>query len=63
MASEVITVTVHPTGESGLEIQFDTPGGRVVKNDLAYIEANGGYKVTIRINEKFEVDSKLELGA
>jgi hypothetical protein len=60
---KVISVTVRPHGESGLEIQFDSPQGRITKGDLAYIEASGGYKVTITVNEKFEVISKSALAA
>jgi hypothetical protein len=60
---KVISVTVRPRGESGLEIQFDSPQGRITKGDLAYIEASGSYKVTITVNEKFEIISKSELAA
>jgi hypothetical protein len=60
---EVISVTVRPRGESSLEIQFDSPQGHVTKGNLAYIEASGGYKVTITVNERLEVISKSELAA
>jgi hypothetical protein len=60
---KVISVTVRPRGESGLAMQFDSPQGRMTKGDLAYIEASGGYKVTITVNETFEVISKSELAA
>lgn len=62
-ASKKISITVHPPGESGLEIQFDTSRGQFIKNDLAYIEAAGGYKVTIWIKKNFEIYSDSKLGA
>jgi hypothetical protein len=58
---KAISVTVHPRGESGLEIQFDSPQGRIIKGDMAYIESWGGYKVTISVNKKLEVTSELKL--
>jgi len=42
-ASKAISIRVHPQGESGLEIRFDTPSGRIKKDELAYIETSGGY--------------------
>lgn len=58
---KAISVIVHPQGESGLGIQFETHEGQKKKNDLAYIEPSGSYTVTIRISKSFEVTSKSDL--
>ena len=58
-----VSITVHPKGESDLAIIFDTPEGKKGKNDLAYFEASGGYKINIEINERFEITAKGTIGA
>jgi len=55
---EKFSVTVHPKGESSLAIQFDTPEGQKKKDDFVYFEASGGYRITIEINERFEITAK-----
>jgi hypothetical protein len=62
-SSKSISITVQSVGESALEMQFDTPKGRIIKDDLAYVESRGGYKVTIKIDEDFNVDSTSKLVA
>ncbi len=54
-------VVVKPNGESGLEIAFSADGKRFTKNDLAYIERNGGYCVAITICDDMEITSETKL--
>src|SRR5215470_629064 len=48
-------VGVRPLGESGLEIVFSAQGKEVKQDDLAYIEAGGGYCVTLTIDAQLKV--------
>lgn len=38
-------VTVHPSGESGLKLQFEVGGRKVASGPDGYIESRGGYRV------------------
>lgn len=49
------TVLVHPKGEGGLKLSFTSSGQKFEKNGLAYVESLGGYRVTLVIDEKFNV--------
>jgi hypothetical protein len=54
-AGETVSVIVHPVGESDLEIAFTGDGRHVVKRDLAYLEASGGYCVTLVVDSQLQV--------
>ncbi len=54
-------VIVKPSGECGLEIAFSADGNRFTKSDLAYIERNGGYCVTITVSDDMEITSETKL--
>jgi len=43
------TVSVKPTGETGLSIAFDKDGQRVTHGPSGYFEASGMYQVTATI--------------
>lgn len=51
------SVVVHPSGDSGLKIQFLVDGVHQQNGDLAYIQDFGGYCVIIRIADEFVVSS------
>jgi hypothetical protein len=48
-------VTVRPRGESGLRIAFDAGSRHIDVDDLAYIEAGGGYRVAITVQADLKV--------
>jgi hypothetical protein len=50
-------VVVRPRGESGLQMEFLANGQRIAKDDLAYIEAGGGYCVTLEIDAHLKVET------
>ena len=56
-AGSSVDIVVHPKGESGLSISFVALGKEIKKDDLAYIESSGGYRVIVRIDEKLNVSS------
>ncbi len=56
---EAVTLRVHPRGESGLTMSFDTAKGRHTKGDLAYIESGLGYKVHLTIDPDYNIRSTL----
>ena len=49
--------TVRPLGESGLRISFDAGGQRIDVDDLAYIEASGGYRVAVTVQPDLKVSA------
>jgi len=49
--------TVRPPGESGLRVVFDAGGQRIDVDDLAYIEASGGYRVTVTVQPDMKVSA------
>ena len=51
-------IKVHPPGESGLIIKFKADSREFGKDDLAYIESSGGYRITITISDNLEITSK-----
>jgi hypothetical protein len=57
-----VSIAVYPKGETTLAIQFDTPEGKKQKSDFAYFEASGGYRVTVEINDRFEISAKVTIG-
>ena len=50
-------LTVRPPGESGLRVAFDVGGHRVDVDDLAYIEAAGGYHVAVIVQPDLKVSA------
>lgn len=54
-----IALVVHPQGESGLQIEFTVDGHAKKKDDLAYLEASGGYCVAVRISETLDITSDI----
>ena len=55
---ETISCTVHPRGESSLQISFISDSVAVVKNDLAYLESAGGYRADILIDSDMNISCK-----
>jgi hypothetical protein len=55
------TLTVRPRGESGLRVSFDSRGRHVNVDDLAYIEASGGYRVAVNVQPDLKVEAKATL--
>jgi hypothetical protein len=49
--------TVRPRGESGLRVAFDAGGQRIDVDDLAYIEAGGGYRVAVTVQPDLKVSA------
>ncbi len=49
--------TVRPPGVSGLRVTFDTGGQRIDVDDLAYIEARGGYRVAVTVQPDLKVSA------
>jgi len=49
------SLTVRPTGESGLRIAFDAGNQHIDVDDLAYIERRGGYRVTVTVQPDLKV--------
>jgi hypothetical protein len=49
--------TVRPPGESGLRISFDAGDQRIDVDDLAYIEASGGYRVAVTVQSDLKVSA------
>jgi hypothetical protein len=54
-------VTVRPRGESGLRVSFDSHGRHVDVDNLAYLEASGGYRVAVNVQSDLTVDAKATL--
>ena len=46
---DAVTTIVHPSGESSLKINFQHGGRVVTKDDLVYIESDGGYVTIITV--------------
>jgi hypothetical protein len=49
--------TVRPPGESGLRVTFDAGSQRIDVDDLAYIEAGGGYRVAVTVQPDLKVSA------
>ncbi len=49
---------VHPLGESGLELACRLADRRIETSNLSYIEASGGYAVTITVRHDGHVECK-----
>lgn len=54
-------LTVHPRGESGLRVTFDAGSQHIDVDDLAYIEAGGGYRVTVTVQPDLKVSASSDL--
>lgn len=54
-------VTVRPRGESGLRVAFDAGSQHIDVDDLAYIEASGGYGVAVTVQSDLKVSVSLDL--
>ena len=50
-------VTVRPRGESSLRIMFDAGSQHIDVDDLAYIEARGGYRVAVTVQPDLKVSA------
>jgi len=50
-------LTVHPRGESGLRVAFDAGSQHIDVDDLAYIEAGGGYRVAVTVQPDLKVSA------
>jgi hypothetical protein len=55
-------VTVRPRGESGLRVAFDAGSQHIDVDDLAYIEASGGYRVAVTVQSDLKVSASSDLG-
>ncbi len=53
--------TAHPTGESGVRVEFDAEGRHIDSGEQGYFEADGLYRVaaTVRTNLSVSVESNL----
>ena len=47
--------------ETGIIIDFESPNGRIFRDDLAYIEERGGYVVLLTITNNFEIKTDYEM--
>jgi hypothetical protein len=54
-------LTVHPSGESDLRVVFDAGDRHIDTNDLAYLEASGGYRVSVTIQPDLKVSAIEEI--
>lgn len=56
------SLILHPSGESGVRIAFDAGGQHIDSGEQGYVEANGGYRVAVRIERDLKVSvlSKLQ---
>ena len=50
-----LSLVVHPRGESSLELSFSAKSEKYQKDDLAYIEASGGYIIKLIIDESLNI--------
>jgi len=50
--------SVHPEGEAGVTISFDSAHGSTKTNNVGYIEAHGGYRVEVIIASNLTVISQ-----
>ena len=57
----IVDAIATPRGESGVEITFIAGGERIARDDLAYIEREGGYCVTITVSEGMEISVQTEI--
>ncbi|MFZ2356857.1 MAG: hypothetical protein WAW67_03415 [Candidatus Omnitrophota bacterium] len=58
---EKFTFVASAKGETGIIIDFESPNGRIFRDDLAYIEARGGYGVLLTITNNFEIKTDYEM--
>jgi hypothetical protein len=54
-------ITVRPRGESGLRVSFDSRGRHVDVDDLAYLEASGGYRVALTVQPDLKIEATATL--
>jgi len=55
-------LTVLPTGESGLTVNFAVNSEHHVSDYLSYFERSGGYVVIVTIDESFDVSARTRIG-
>ena len=48
-------LSVHPTGESGLRVAFDSEGRHIDSGEQGYFEGDGGYRVTATVGTNLSV--------
>lgn len=58
---EKFSFVASAKGETGVIIDFESPNGRIFRDDLAYIEQRGGYGVLLTINNNFEIKTDYEM--
>jgi hypothetical protein len=61
-SGEAVTHSVRCGGESGLKLSFTTGGERRVHDDLAYLEACGGYRVRLVVGPDGTVRTSTDVG-
>lgn len=57
-----VTTIVHPSGESGLKIDFQLEDRLVTKDDLAYIESRGGYVAVVTVQRGGRIECRSGFG-
>ncbi len=55
-------LTVHPSGESGLRVEFDAAGQHIDGGQQGYFES-GGYRVTATVSTNLSVSVSSDLGS
>jgi hypothetical protein len=54
-------LSVHPTGESGLRVEFDADGRHIDSGQQGYFEGGGGYRVTATVSTNLSVSVTSDL--
>ena len=57
-----VTTIVHPSGESGLQIDFQLEGRLLTTDNLTYIESRGGYVTTVTVQRGGQIECQTRLG-
>jgi uncharacterized lipoprotein YajG len=55
------TITVHPRGESGIRVVFDTGGRHVDSGEQGYFEGGGDYRVAVIVQPDLKVSVSSDL--
>ena len=54
-AGSEIRLKVHPSGETGVRIEFDADGQHIDSGAQGYFEAGGGYRVVVTVEPDLKV--------
>jgi hypothetical protein len=55
------TLTVHPSGGSGIRVVFDAGGQHIDAGEQGYFEAGGGYHVVVKVQPDLKVSVSSDL--